>query len=167
MKKIKGDLIKLALAGEFDVIVHGCNCFHTMNSGIARQMRETFPTAYSIDVETTEKGDKSKLGSISAVVVHNSNKENIWVVNGYTQFNYGYEGAKYCDYDAIRGVFTQVRRAFKNQDLRIGYPKIGAGLGGGDWKIISQIIDEELEGEDHTYVEYVPNQSLLLDVDNE
>jgi O-acetyl-ADP-ribose deacetylase (regulator of RNase III) len=35
---------------------------------------------------------------------------------------------------------------------RIGYPKIGAGLAGGDWSIIEEIIDRELEGEDHTLV---------------
>jgi O-acetyl-ADP-ribose deacetylase (regulator of RNase III) len=35
---------------------------------------------------------------------------------------------------------------------RIGYPKIGAGLAGGDWNIISSIIDKELIGEDHTLV---------------
>jgi O-acetyl-ADP-ribose deacetylase (regulator of RNase III) len=27
---------------------------------------------------------------------------------------------------------------------RIGYPKIGAGLAGGDWEIIAAIIEEEL-----------------------
>jgi len=37
---------------------------------------------------------------------------------------------------------------------RIAYPKIGAGLAGGDWDIIRGIIDEELAGEDHTYVEF-------------
>jgi len=35
---------------------------------------------------------------------------------------------------------------------RIGYPLIGAGLAGGNWRIISKIIDEELNGEDHTLV---------------
>jgi O-acetyl-ADP-ribose deacetylase (regulator of RNase III) len=39
---------------------------------------------------------------------------------------------------------------------RIGYPLIGAGLAGGDWKIISEIIDQELKGEDHTVVIYQP-----------
>jgi O-acetyl-ADP-ribose deacetylase (regulator of RNase III) len=38
----------------------------------------------------------------------------------------------------------------------IGYPRIGAGLAGGDWTVIAQIIDEELSGEDHTLVEYAP-----------
>ena len=39
MKIIKGDLIKLALQGEFDVIVHGCNCFCTMGAGIAKSIK--------------------------------------------------------------------------------------------------------------------------------
>jgi len=39
---------------------------------------------------------------------------------------------------------------------RIGRPKIGAGLAGGDWGRISQIIDEKLTGEDVTLVEYRP-----------
>ena len=27
---VHGDLFKLAEQGEFDIIVHGCNCFNTM-----------------------------------------------------------------------------------------------------------------------------------------
>lgn len=33
MKYIIGDLLKLADDGQFDVIVHGCNCFNTMGAG--------------------------------------------------------------------------------------------------------------------------------------
>jgi hypothetical protein len=33
-------------------------------------------------------------------------------------------------------------------------PKLGAGLAKGDWELISQIITEELAGEDHTFVEF-------------
>ena len=58
------------------------------------------------------------------------------------------------DYDAIRAVFAEVRDRFSGQ--RIGYPKIGAGLGGGDWERIATIIDEELDGEDHTLVVFAP-----------
>ena len=64
MKKITGDLIKLALEGEFDVIVHGCNCFCTMGAGIAKTIKQKFPAAYEADLQTVN-GDKSKLGQIS------------------------------------------------------------------------------------------------------
>jgi len=39
-----------------------------------------------------------------------------------------------------------------NPSPRIGYPKIGAGLAGGDWDVISRIIDDELMDWDHTVV---------------
>ena len=73
------------------------------------------------------------------------------VVNGYTQFDWKGSGRK-ADYNAIRKVFKEIKNNFSG--LRIGYPAIGAGLAGGDWTIIAQIIRAELEGEDHTFVEY-------------
>ena len=43
-QEVKGDLIEMALAGDFDVIAHGCNCFCKQRSGIAKQMVENFST---------------------------------------------------------------------------------------------------------------------------
>lgn len=51
-KTTRGDLIKLAKKGKFDIIVHGCNCFCEMGAGIARQIKKTFPEAYRADMET-------------------------------------------------------------------------------------------------------------------
>lgn len=36
----------------------------------------------------------------------------------------------------------------------MGVPAIGAARGGGDWGVISEIIDEELAGENVTFVEF-------------
>ena len=149
MNKIKGDLIELAIEGNFDLIIHGCNCFCTMGAGIAKTIKQKFPEAYKADLET-EKGDKSKLGEISWVKTQTENGELI-IVNGYTQFNWRGSGRK-TDYDAIREVFRKVKKEFLG--LRIGYPAIGAGLARGDWKIISEIIEQELKDENHTFVEY-------------
>ncbi|RYG64222.1 phosphatase [bacterium] len=139
-----GDLLELARRGVFDVIVHGCNCQHTMGKGIAKSIREQFPTAYEADLRTP-KGDRAKLGTISVAEVGP-----LTIVNGYTQFHYGGGVDGEAKYDAIRSVFREVRRRFTGR--RIGYPRIGAGLGGGDWKLIADIIDEELAGESHALV---------------
>ena len=53
----------------------------------------------------------------------------------------------------LRKCFQNIYITYNNKNLRIGYPKIGAGLAGGDWTIISKIIDEELKDIDHTLVE--------------
>lgn len=148
MKTVNGDLIQLAKTGHFDVIVHGCNCFCRMRSGIAKQIADEFPEVEKAD-GYTDCGDPDKLGTILDVTVENLNGDNFVVVNAYTQFRYGRD-KRYADYEAIRSCFRIIKIWFKGK--RIGYPKIGAGLAGGDWNVISKIIDEELEGEDHTLV---------------
>ena len=151
MKIVNGDLIKLAMEGAFDVIVHGCNCFCTMGAGIARSIRTQFPEAFQADLDT-EEGDRAKLGDFSqATVVQNGHA--ITVINAYTQFHYSGRGVL-ADYDAIRSVFRKLKVRFSGK--RFGFPLIGAGLAGGDWQVISEIIEQELQGEDFTLVKYVP-----------
>ena len=149
MITVKGDLVTLALDGQFNVIVHGCNCFCAMGAGIARQIRETFPQAYAADLKTVS-GDKNKLGNFSSALVQ-SNGQQLTVINGYTQYQYAGTGIL-ADYGAIETLFNRIKKDFPKK--RIGYPKIGAGLARGDWKKISQIIDRALTGETHTLVEY-------------
>ena len=149
MKHKKGNLLRLALDGEFDVIVHGCNCFCAMGAGIAKQIRTTFPQAYDADL-ATPSGDKSKLGTYSKAKVE-TKSGHFYVINGYTQYHYADDGVL-ADYKAIEKLFSRLKLDFNGK--RIGYPKIGAGLAGGDWKAISKIIDNSLKGEDHTLVEF-------------
>ena len=146
MKAIIGDLIKLAKEGKFDVIIHGCNCFCTMGAGIAKSIKQEFPEAYKADLKT-KKGDIAKLGSYT---FGDEAFDNIHlrVVNAYTQYHY--RGKMNVSYAAVKTVFRKIKLDFSGE--RIGYPKIGAGLAGGDWNIISKIIETELEGEDHTLV---------------
>jgi O-acetyl-ADP-ribose deacetylase (regulator of RNase III) len=58
MKSISGDLIHLAKKGEFDLIVHGCNCFCTMAAGIAKGIKAAFEAD-----QATDSGDHSNLES--------------------------------------------------------------------------------------------------------
>lgn len=151
MKTVEGDLIKLALMGKFDVIVHGCNCFNTMGAGIARSIKAHFPEAFYADL-ATNKGSKEKLGTISSARIH-GDEGHLDVVNAYTQFRYRGTGPK-VDYAAVESCFSLVAKNYPN--ARIGYPAIGAGLAGGDWTKIAKIIDMSLEGLDHTLVIFRP-----------
>ncbi|MBW2604676.1 MAG: macro domain-containing protein [Deltaproteobacteria bacterium] len=151
MKMIEGDLIQKAKQGEFDLIVHGCNCFCTMGGGIAKGIKSEFPEVFDAD-RATAKGSKEKLGTCSFAKIEREGIRLI-VVNGYTQFDYRGRGVK-VDYDAVRSCMKWIKENFEGK--RIGLPKIGAGLAGGDWERISQIIDEELAGENVTLVVYKP-----------
>lgn len=149
MKTEKGNLITKALNNEFDVIVHGCNCQCTMGAGIAKTIKQKFPAAYQADLQT-KKGDITKLGTISTAEVE-VNGQKLIIVNAYTQFEWRGSGIK-ADYEAIRSAFRIIKEQFSG--LRIGYPAIGAGLVGGDWRRISGIIEAELAGENHTFVAF-------------
>ena len=98
MKTRQGDLIQLALAGEFDVIVHGCNCHCQMGRGIALTIIKLLPEAYIADCQTP-KSDKTKLGTISIAEIVRGDIR-FAVVNAYTQFDWAGEGVK-ADYHAI------------------------------------------------------------------
>lgn len=64
VRVFEGDIVEMAQAGTFDVLIHGCNCYHAMGSGVATQIRRAFPAAYEVDLATV-KGDVKKLGTLS------------------------------------------------------------------------------------------------------
>jgi len=144
-----GNLIDLAEQGHFDVIVHGCNCFHTMGAGVAKEIKNRYPRAYDADVQHTEKGDDSKLGHYTWAIVEGKAANVFTIINAYTQFHYG-RGGLHVDYEAIRSVFALIKEDHPNKI--IAYPCIGAGLAGGDWSIIQTIINQELTGMVHHLV---------------
>lgn len=148
MKKLEGDLLIFAEDNYFDVIIHGCNCFCDMGAGIALSIKEKYPEAYEVDSKTVE-GDRSKLGDYTLCQT-----DKFTIVNAYTQYHWDISLGINVDYDAIRSVMKKIKKDFPNK--RIGYPLIGAGIAGGDWEIISKIIDEELGDADHTAVIYKP-----------
>ena len=127
---LKGDLLEKI--DEFNVIVHGCNCFCVMGAGIALQIKKKFPQAYMADLDTIA-GDKSKLGTYTKAM-HNQTT----IINAYTQYSTTNEVN--VDYNAIREVFTKLNKHYSGS--LVGIPKIGAGLAGGDWDKIYDIISE-------------------------
>lgn len=162
MKTQTGDLIQLAMEGQFDVIIHGCNCFCTMGAGIARQIKDAFPQAEIADLKTP-RGDKNKLGTYSSALISHKG-HHFSVINAYTQYHFAGDGVL-VDYEAVQKIFAQIKKDFSGQ--RIAYPKIGAGLAKGDWLVISKVIDQELRGENHTLVEYgrhTDNQDTRQDI---
>ncbi len=149
---MEGNLIDLAEQGHFNAIVHGCNCFHTMGSGIAKEIKDRYPPAYAVDIGQTIKGDKRKLGGFTYTIVQGP-APLYWrftIINAYTQYRYGKDGP-HVNYDAVCSVFKGIQKNFPVH-YSIGYPKIGAGLAGGNWDIIQAIINKELTKRNHHLV---------------
>lgn len=155
MKEVQGNLINMALNGEFDVIAHGCNCQNVMGSGIARSLRDVWEGVYVVDT-LTKKGDYNKLGTYSVFSTNinkNTGKEPVAlrVLNCYTQFTYGRnKDVVYVNYDAIAMCMDKINYHYKG--LKIGLPMIGCGLANGDWNIVKNIIETRLVDVDVTVV---------------
>lgn len=144
LKEIIGDLFDEE--HKFDVILHGCNCFHTMGAGVAGIISRKFPEAYTADIGTAF-GDKNKLGKISWFkTTKKINEYNPLIVNCYTQF----EPGKTFEEQALIKCLKKVKKDFGH--LKIGLPEIGCGIDGGDWNRVKAIIKKQLMGVDCTVV---------------
>ena len=135
MKHVKGDLLALGKANEFDIIVQGCNCWNVMGSGIAKSIREQFPDAWLADQETLA-GDRNKLGCYTIGMAGR-----LVVINAYTQYNTAkYPGQDVFEYDSFQLILDKLAKRFGK--YRIGLPMIGMGLAGGDPARIVPMIEE-------------------------
>lgn len=132
IRYVKGDLLKSNLK----VILHGCNCQGVMGSGIAAQIRNRWPNVYEV-YRLKYETMGLELGTIIPV----RTLDGRMVVNCMTQDNFGRTGEQFVDYDAIDKCMASVNDSAPNWDVvEIGMPMIGAGLGGGDWAVIEDII---------------------------
>ena len=152
MKIIKGDIITMAEKGDFDVLVHGCNCFNNMNSGFAKRVSKSFPVASIID-SRTGYGKKHKLGNYSGCLVDlrefdYRNRKKIYIINAYIQYTLG-NGAQ-LDYLALTKVFKKIKVDLKG--FKIAFPLIGFGLSNYSNTKVFKIIEKELEGEDYSLI---------------
>jgi len=152
MKLVKGDLLALGKANEFDIIVQGCNCWNVMGSGIAKSIREQFPDAWLADQETLA-GDRNKLGCYTIGMAGR-----LVIINAYTQFNTAkYSGEDVFEYKSFELVLDKLAKRFGK--YRIGLPMIGMGLAGGDPERIIPLIEDfsskmQAQGGSVTLVEF-------------
>jgi len=136
MKTVTGNLIDLAESGEFNIIIHGANCWNTMGSGIAREIRERYPAAYEADCKTIA-GDYNKLGNYTVMLGKQFN-----IVNCYTQYGFNRGGANEDVFEYASFAVILQKLAHEYPTCKFGLPYVGCGLAGGDESIIVQMIQE-------------------------
>lgn len=129
-------------------IIHGCNARGRMGSGFAKTLRDKFPGAYEEYIKEYSKNHSLRVGS----VVNYTHSTDLVISNAITQDFYGCDGSKYISYDAIDAAFTEldgIAKVLKTisgiEEVHFHFPKIGAGLGGGDWGVIESIIDHRVQ----------------------
>jgi len=143
--ELKGDLLE----SDCNVLIHSCNCFHTMGAGIAKTISARYPMALIADKQT-RYGDRKKLGSFSAAQAPDGRL----IYNLYGQYRYG-RGRRQVDYAALEMGLERIKKdmEFYAAFYKAGTCRMGCGLAGGDWAIVSGIINKVFPYTDiHVYV---------------
>lgn len=120
--------------------MHGCNMQGVMGSGVAKIVKDKYPKAFE---DYKNQVGFSQLGD----VIYSNATDDLIIANALTQTGYGRNAQRYVSYHAVKKAFMNIAEftAHSNSVIRhVHFPLIGAGLGGGDWAIISDIIRSEL-----------------------
>lgn len=138
----KEDITPILKNRQYEIFVHGCNCFNSMGAGVAKIVKKYTPQVIVAD-NTTKKGDESKLGTVTVAELPNGKM----AVNAYTQYDViNFDNDVLVDYEAVKKCFKQINEIMdKNGYTTLTIPKIGVGIGGGDWDTIKSIINDELK----------------------
>ena len=139
-------------ASKNTIIVHCCNDVGAWGAGFVIPLALRYPSskdAYRIwsnrgkCVDSLGREVPFHLGSTQFVLV----EDGVLVANMIGQEGVMKKGnIPPIRYNAIRECLRTVKTEAIIHKMSVQMPKIGAGLAGGDWEIISKIIEEELEG---------------------
>lgn len=153
IRYIKANIVDEIKTGQYDAAANGCNCFCRMGAGVAKAIAHEWPEVsfadeeYCTNVEGVTEGDHNKLGNFSSVDIflgrNNQPPKNVRFYNLYTQYSYG-KNKRQIDYHALSICLYKVFHDFKEPKTSLVIPKIGAGLAGGDWSTIENIIQARL-----------------------
>ena len=140
LKHTKGNLLDLAEAGDFDIVVQGCNCFNAMGAGLAPQIAKRYPRAEEVD-SATVRGNIAKLGNFTMAWSDYYDKDikPFKIINAYTQYVTSQQGEDVFEYDSFAVILRKLAHEYGSH--RFGLPYIGMGLAGGDKKRIMVMIE--------------------------
>ena len=142
IKMHEGDIFEAPV----DIIIHQCNCFNTMGSGIAKTIAKRYPRAAEVD-RMTKRGDKSKLSQFT--VAQADKKQDKTIINLYAQYNFGKSHKLFTNYGALSLGLWNIKEwigkmSFENQVIGIPFG-LGCGKGGGSWMIVEKLIKDVFE----------------------
>lgn len=126
------------------VFCHGVNCSGGFGSGVAGIVKRLYPHA-ALKYAQVYRRHGIKLGQI---IICPKQESQPTIVHCATQQNYGRDGKKYADYDAVIVSLQEVVKTFPDKPIIL--PLIGGGLGGLDKKRLIAIFQEVFYNVDAT-----------------
>lgn len=122
------------------IICHQVNAMGKMGAGMALSIRKKWPIVYN-DYINNYKNNRLQLGNVIFTKINDS----LYVASCVGQRNYGRNGL-YTNYMALKKCFQTVNEKARELSLQVHFPyKIGCSLAGGDWEIVKNLIEENIE----------------------
>lgn len=135
IKYIHGNLFD----SQCNIIAHGCNCKGGFGSGLAGQIAKKWPRVREAYLEHHNIFGW-KLGDVQLVFCNDDFSFPI-IANMATQKDFGYDGKKYVDYNAVGKCLKQVFMYADKKGYSIAMPRVGCGLAGGNWEAVKRIVE--------------------------
>ena len=131
-----------------DFILHQVNCQGVMGSGVAKQVKDKFPKVYD---EYKKWCNTIPLDVLLGQVQFVNTQEDYdtsfkGIINLFAQNNFGYDGNRYTNYDALRNCLEFIEETITwHATIAIPY-LMSCYRGGGDWNVVYKMIDEIFDG---------------------
>lgn len=137
-----------------DIIAHQTNCSGSMNSGVAKAIKDAYPRVWEQYKKAYDKG-LLKLGMCQVVKTNPNGEDNRLVANLFGQDKYGYNGQRYTNYEGIYVALEKLAVYCKENNLKsVAFPwKMSSDRGGADWMVICAMIEAAFKDLDIT-IEY-------------
>lgn len=143
IKYVKGDATQPIGVGP-KLIVHSVNDIGAWGRGFVVAISNRWPHVEAAYRRWAKSGSDFSLGAVQFVEA----EPDIVVANLVGQHGIGFRNGPPVRYDAIRNGLEKVRNFATGKKITVNMPRIGSGLGGGDWTIIEKLINEQLAGLD-------------------
>lgn len=147
---VKGDLLFV----EKGIIVHGCNGQKKMGSGVAKLIKDKWPSAY----------DKYLHGPMAnGTVSYEEVSDDLWVMNAITQQEYGNPGERrFTSYDAVVDCLEKVNKFAMLVEAQRGFKpavhfphRFASYRGGANWLIIQRCIEATIHPKFQVYIHFL------------
>lgn len=136
VKYIKGDILNVTEG----IIVQQVNCKGVMGAGLAKQIRDKWPSVYDsyLDKVYYSPNNEDLLGT----AVWNKVDTNLFVASIFGQYDYGH-GTKFTIYPALFKGLDYVFGMAEIDQIPVYIPKgLGCGLAGGNWDFVEAYIQD-------------------------
>jgi len=139
---VEGD----TLDAEENIIAHQVNCKGVMGEGLAKQIRDKWPSVYDqykwlCDIFECDNMSKALIGRTQYCWIGDSR----YLVNIFGQNDFGRDKSKvYTDYNAVKNCIINVHDTAECNGWTVAIPYgLGCGLDGGDWQgvVLPMILD--------------------------